>query len=113
QALAGAPAGALRDLGIDSYLTLIYETAWHEENELDYSNTCYGPWNFPDGSWDGVNTWALRLQNHVRSAGLYAAAARWVDSVRTATIAPDTRAYAADLDFDGEQEYVIRNGRGF
>ena len=51
-ALSAAPAGALRELGIDSYLTMIYETAWHEENELDYSNDCYGPWFHPDGSWE-------------------------------------------------------------
>lgn len=114
QALMDAPAGSLRELGVASYLTMIYETAWHEEDQVDYSNNnCYDPWNFPDTSWDGMNTWALRLQNHVRGAGMYAAAARWADSVKTGGIGPQTRSYAVDSDMDGEAEYVIRNALGY
>uniref|UniRef100_A0A832MKB8 FlgD/Vpr Ig-like domain-containing protein n=1 Tax=Eiseniibacteriota bacterium TaxID=2212470 RepID=A0A832MKB8_UNCEI len=113
-ALESAPAGRLRDLGVASYLTMIYETAWHEEDQNNYQDSnCYGAWLFPDNSWDGLNTWALRLQNHVRKAGLYAAAARWADSVRTGAgplLAPRR---AADLDFDGEAEYVLQDGHAF
>ena len=114
-ALQAAPAGRLRDLGTASFLAMIYETAWHEEDNQDYTNSCYGPWTYPDLSWDGVNTWALRLSNHVRGAGLYAAAARWADSVRTRRIVPGAppAAYAADLDMDGENEYVVRNAYAF
>jgi hypothetical protein len=112
-ALQTAPPSRIRDLGIASFLTMIYETAWHEEDMPDYANDCYGPWQHPDVTWDGVNTWALRLQNHVRGAGLYAAAARWVDSVRAVKISAPTRAYTADLDFDGEAEYVVRNRLAF
>jgi hypothetical protein len=113
--LQAAPAGRLRDLGIASFLAMIYETAWHEEDNPNYSNNCYGAWQYPDLSWDGVNTWALRLSNHVRGAGLYAAAARWADSVRTGSIAPHASpvAYSADLDADGEDEYVLSNARVF
>jgi hypothetical protein len=114
QALANAPHGRLRDLGIASYLAMIYETAWHEEDEADYTDTdCYGAWTNPDDTWDGVNTWALRLQNHVRGVGLYAAAAAWADSARSSLLGDATVTRAVDLDWDGEAEYVVRNQAGF
>jgi hypothetical protein len=113
-ALDGAPAGRLRELGEAGYLAMIYETAWHEEDQTDYSDTdCYEPWLYPDGSWDGVNTWALKLQNHVRQSGLYAAAAAWAADVRDGLVGPGTVATAEDLDLDGEDEYVVRNNRAW
>ena len=112
-ALQAAPAGRLRQLGIAGYLSMIFETAWHEENEVDYSNGCYGAWNFPDQSWDGVNTWALRLQNHARQAGIYAAAAAWADSAKRHVLPGVAVTQVRDLDFDGESEYVLRNDRVF
>ena len=112
--LQQAPMNRLRVLGEWSFMAMIYETAWHEENELDYSDTdCYGNWVAPDGSWDGVNTWALRLQNHVRQGAIYAAAAQWADSVKRGLwpVAVTTR--ASDVDLDGESEYVIANRRAY
>ncbi len=101
-------------LGEWSFLAMIYETAWHEENELDYTDTdCYGNWVNPDGSWDGVNTWALRLQNHVRQGGLYAAAAQWADSVKRGLWPAQVTTRASDVDLDGEAEYVIANRRAY
>lgn len=68
-----------------------------------------------DLSWDGVNTWALRLSNHARGVGLYAKAAQWADSVRAGAITRYSApaAYTADLDQDGESEYVLSNYRVF
>jgi hypothetical protein len=114
QAIESAPPGRLRDLGLASYQAMIYETAWHEEDSADYADADgYGAWLYPDGTWDGVNTWALRLQNHVRGVGLYAAAAQWADSARTALLGDATQVRTVDLDWDGEAEYVIRNLTGF
>ncbi len=112
--LQAAPQNRLRVLGEWSFLAMIYETAWHEENELDYSDTdCYGNWSFPDGSWDGVNTWALRLQNHVRQGAIYAAAAQWADSVKRGLWQAQVVTRASDVDLDGEAEYVIANRRAY
>jgi hypothetical protein len=114
RAIAAAPAGRLRELGIASYLAMIYETAWHEEDAADYSDSDgYGAWTSPDATWDGVNTWALRLQNHVRGVGLYAAAAAWADSAARGLLGSATVARAADLDWDGEAEYVIEDRTSF
>lgn len=112
--LQQAPMNRLRVLGEWSFLAMIYETAWHEENELDYSDSdCYGNWNFPDGSWDGVNTWALRLQNHARQGAIYAAAAQWADSVQRGVWPVSVVTRASDVDLDGELEYVIANRKAY
>jgi hypothetical protein len=114
-AVAAAPTGALKQLAELTYAALIYETAWHEEDNgatWQYQGTSYGnPWPSPDGTWDGVNTWALRLQNHVRSAGVLAAAAQWAQNARTGLLGPQTVVQAVDLDQDGQNEYVLYNNR--
>ncbi|MDP6803280.1 MAG: FlgD immunoglobulin-like domain containing protein [Gemmatimonadota bacterium] len=113
-AISTAPAGRLREVGTWGFLAMIYETAWHEEDETDYTDTdCYGNWTSPDATWDGVSSWALRLQNHAREAGIWAAAADWAEAVRTGSVGAATVTEAADLDFDGEDEFVVRNARAW
>ncbi len=114
-AIASAPAGRLRSLAEWTYSSLIYETAWHEEDygsTGDYQGTNFGtPWPVPDPTWDGVNSWALKLQNHVRSAGILADAAQWAEEVRTGALGGATQVEAIDLDQDGQEEYVLYNNR--
>ncbi len=113
-ALQSAPASGVRDLGIASFLTMIYETAWHEEDNVNYTDSdCHGAWLYPDASWDGVNTWALQLSNHARGAGIYAACAQWVQQVRggALTNTSPTVTTPADVDSDGESEYLLYNNR--
>lgn len=113
--IAAAPAGRLKDLAEKSYSSLIYETAWHEEDygaTHHYQGTNYGtPWPVPDPTWDGVNTWCLRLQNHVRSLGVLAHAAQWAENVRAGTQNGLTTVAALDLDQDGQNEWIILNNR--
>ncbi|MCK4341557.1 MAG: hypothetical protein KAY37_07540 [Phycisphaerae bacterium] len=114
-AVASAPDNGLRRVAEYAFTNLLYETAWHEEDYGEtwhYQGTNYGnPWPVPDPTWDGVNTWSLRLQNHVRSAGLIAAAAQWADDVANGLVGPQTVVLAADLDQDGVDEYVLYNNR--
>jgi hypothetical protein len=111
--LAAAPANPLRTLGEFMYTNMIYETAWHEEQgPITYNSHNYqNPFTQPDGSWDGVNNWALRLANHVRDVGYLAYAARWAQAVQLGTQTAATQALALDLDQDGQQEYVLRNNK--
>jgi len=109
-----APAGGLRLLAEAAYSAMIYETAWHEEDATDYSDSDgFGAWLYPDASWDGMSAWALRLQNHVRDAVGLAMAAVWADSVRDGLLPPFAApvSWSADADLDGIDEYVLRNGR--
>ncbi len=114
-ALTSSADNAISRLGRLAFANMIYETGWHEEDygsTGDYQGTNYGnPWPVPDPTWDGVNTWALRLQNHVRDVGVLADAADWAAAVHAGLIGPDTVVAALDLDQDGQDEYVMYNRR--
>ncbi len=87
--LLGAPDNNVAKLGWVTLMGNLYETAWHTGpgGELVY--------------W-GKNVW-----NHTRYAGLFAYAAKWLDSLRFI----DTLSHidSLDLDADGIKEYVLYN----
>lgn len=110
--ITSAPNNRARRLAEWTFVNMIYETAWHEEQAGSYSNTTFqNPFPSPDGSWDGLNTWALRLHNHIRKAHTLAIAAQWAEEVRTATQGATTVVQSVDVDFDGENEYVLKNDK--
>ena len=111
---AGAPAGRLRDLGVASYLAMIYETAWHEEDAGRLLRL------------ELLRRLAVPGRHLGRREHLGAAAAEpraWRRPVRRRGAVGGQRAHrparrrhrhaAVDLDWDGEAEYVIRNATGF
>lgn len=112
-ALAAAPANDMKRLGEYCYCSMIYETAWHEEDNGDYHSHNYQNWTNPDTTWDGLNTWALRLNNHARKAGVLAEAAQWADAVLKGTQPAQSSSQSKDVDFDGEDEYILKNNRVF
>lgn len=114
-AVASAPQGRMKELAEWTYAAMIYETAWHEEDNGDYYchdyTACVGVPGRTDTTWDGVNTWALRLSNHVRDVGKLAEAARWAAEVRSGVQTANTRVRQLDLDQDGRDEFVLQNNR--
>jgi len=110
--IVAAPAGELRFLAEACFAAMTYETAWHEEDQTDYSDSDgFGDWLFPDTSWDGMSTWALRLQNHVRDAVALCRAAAWADSVGAGQLPAGTSVWREDADLDGLGEIVLRNAK--
>jgi PKD repeat protein len=104
------PAGRLKTLAEFSYAAMIYETAWHDEDQAAYQGSGYKPpWPSDDTSYDAISGWALQLQNHTRDVGVIADAAHWVTNVLSGGVGTNTLARQMDLDFDGEQEYVLAN----
>lgn len=109
-ALQSMPPGRLKTLAEFTYASMIYETAWHDEDQTAYQGAGYKPpWPSDDTTYDAISGWALRLQNHTRKVAMIAAAAHWATNVLSAGFGTNTVAYAADLDFDGEHEYIIAN----
>jgi hypothetical protein len=107
-----APDNPLKRLGMFSFSSMMYETGWHEEDNGNYANTTFqNPFPNPDVTWDGLNEWCARLNNHVRGVGYLAYAARWAEDVRTGTQGPAASVVALDLDQDGEDEWVLRNNK--
>ncbi|GEM_PF-674722 len=109
-AVQGMPAGRLKTLAEFSYAAMIYETAWHDEDQAGYQGSGYKPpWPSDDTSYDAISGWALKLQNHTRDVGVIVAAAHWATNVLSAGFGTNTVTRQVDLDFDGENEYVIAN----
>ncbi|MGC8742095.1 MAG: hypothetical protein ACP5UB_11660 [Candidatus Sumerlaeaceae bacterium] len=110
--LASAPNNALKKLGEYMYATMIFETAWHEEDNGDYHSHNYqNPFTNPDTSWDGMVSWNLRLINHLRDVGFIAYAARWAGDVTTNAQGPTTVVTSGDWDQDGQPEYALKNNK--
>lgn len=104
-----APPGNLRRLAELVYSCMVFETAWHDEDQNDYhARTPSGDYLHPDTSYDRVADWALGLHGHVREASVVAAAAEWAaHGGAGGTVAK------SDLDHDGEEEFLLRNERLF
>jgi len=109
-AVENMPDGRLKKLAQFSYASMIYETAWHDESDTSYQGSGYKPpWPSDDNTYDAISGWALRLQNHTRDVGVIAEAAHWATNVLHADFGTNTITREIDLDFDGENEYIIAN----
>ena len=117
----------LKRLAEWAYSAMIYETAWHDEdaNPDQYKSRNYqvtfnrttaqgnADDSYEDTTWDNTSGWALRLHAHVRDMGVMKAADDWVLDLRNGAQAAATTVYAADLDDDTLNEYVLCNDRVF
>ncbi len=117
----------LRRLAEWSYSAMIYETAWHDEdaNADQYKSRNYqvtfnrttndsnADDSYEDTTWDDASGWAVRLHGHVRDMGAMKAADDWVQAIQAGTQGRATTVYAADIDDDTLDEYVLCNDRVF
>ncbi|MCO5172279.1 MAG: hypothetical protein M9894_38770 [Planctomycetes bacterium] len=107
--VARAPANRVRDLAEAVFLVTMYETAWHDEDMNDYlPKTASGDYRFPDTTWDPIAGWARAMHSRVGDASIAAHAARWAASPPSGV-----RVWKVDADEDGEDEYVVADGRAF
>ncbi|MBW7907826.1 MAG: hypothetical protein H3C50_02765 [Kiritimatiellae bacterium] len=114
----------LRRLAEWSYSAMIYETAWHDEdaNPDQYQSRNYQQTfnrndgcttSYEDTTYDPISGWATRLHGHVRKGGIFKAASDWVADIKSGYQGPHSRAFAADIDDDQLDEYVLCNNRVF
>ncbi len=126
----------LRKLAEWTYSAMIYETAWHDENPPADFPPPDKPWlawadaypsrnyqttfNRPEANayedglpMDWTSGWALKLHAHVRDVGKLKAASDWVAAVKSGAQGPAPALYAADIDDDTLDEYVLLNDRVF
>lgn len=123
------PAGKLKTLAEWAYSSMIFETAWHDEN---------APSGWSGGNWfdayksrnyqvtfnraetgssedynstDPTSGWALRLHGHVRKMGIHADAAQWVQDIKDGFQGPTTVVQTKEVDDDNWPEYILKNDR--
>jgi hypothetical protein len=83
-------------------------TAFHNQQNNDLSKYSTGAYTNPDGDFNTLAPIAARSQSQLRFAAVYQAVAAWAANP-PATAAAD----AADVDLDGENEYILKNDRVF
>lgn len=114
----------LRRLAEWSYSAMIYETAWHDEDanpdqyqsrnyQQTFNRTDACTTSYEDTTYDPLSGWAIRLHGHVRKGGMFKAASDWVQNVKSGAQGAAPVAYAADIDDDQLDEYVLCNNRVF
>jgi hypothetical protein len=105
---AGTSDPAINRLARLGYSTAIFETAWHDE--FDAMRCPDGTFCTPDANFDEIAGFARQLQflSLRRGGGIYTEAALWSQSP------PSTPLYEMkDIDYDGEDEYIIANANAF
>ncbi|NCA81969.1 MAG: hypothetical protein EOM72_04410 [Opitutae bacterium] len=101
QALAHAD---VKRLAQQTLFASTFETAFHNEDNGNLSRWSFGDYVSPAADWMGLQGFAWKAQGQTRMAALYAAVDDWAGRTLSAT-----EAVAADVDLDGENEYVLRN----
>ncbi|MFH0879622.1 MAG: hypothetical protein V2A34_07905, partial [Lentisphaerota bacterium] len=126
----------LRKLAEWSYSAMIYETAWHDENQpgwwppadktwLSWSDA-YQSRNYQatfqrteanayddDLPMDYTSSWAVRLHAHVRDMGVLKEASEWVGRVKAGAQGAEPSVYSGDFDDDRLDEYILCNNKVF
>ena len=80
-----------------------FETAFHNEANGNLARWSYGEYIYPATEWEGLMSMAWRAQSRTRLAAMYAAVDEWTRS------SAGVEALSADLDLDGEPEWILRN----
>ncbi|MGD0057997.1 MAG: hypothetical protein ABSD58_01125 [Verrucomicrobiia bacterium] len=126
--VAAAPPGNLQTLAQWQYYAMIYETAWHDENppagwnsasnwssayhscnyQTNFNNVLTGSYENSNAT-DGCSVWLDTLAGHMRSVGILADAAQWVQDINNNVQGSNTVAVAKDVDDDLIDEYILKN----
>lgn len=85
-----------------------YLAGWHSEDNSDLRTFSTGAFLYPDTSYDALATFSLQAQSQARFAAVYSAVAAWASSPPNVA-----QAVTADVDLDGENEAILKNGKVF
>lgn len=88
----------------------VFETAFHAEDNNDLTRFSIGTYVYPDSSYDSLADFAKQAQAQSRTAALYKQVDSWANLAQYQTT---TTVAQADVDLDGENEYILSNDRLF
>lgn len=103
----------LRTLARGAFHSATYLTAFHEQTNHDLSKFSTGDYIYPDISYQPLAGFAKAAQSQVRWAAVYQRVAAWAASANSGTYLNAAQSEAADVDLDGETEYLLYNDRVF
>lgn len=110
---AASWAGGLRQLARLTYGHSLFTLAFHDQTNNDLSKFSTGAYIYPDVSNQNLAAFAKAAQSQTRFAALYKRVSDWGVSAAANTYTNSAVAEAADVDLDGENEYLLYNDRLF
>ena len=83
-----------------------FETAFHDEDNNNLSRWSFGEYMYPATDRDkGLMSMSWRAQSRTRLAAVFSEVDAWAGA------SDGLRAYAKDVDLDGENEWILRNDK--
>ena len=107
------PYGSLAKLARGTVHASVFETAFHNQAANDLSKFSSGAYINPDTTFQNMAAFAKFAQAQTRSAAIYSRVNAWAAAAATGSYTITAVAEAADVDQDGEPEYLLFNDRVF
>ena len=105
--------GSLAKLARGTLHASVLETAFHNQTANDLGKFSNGDYIYPDTSSQSLAPFAKFAQSQTRCAAVYSRVNAWAAAAATGSYATTAVAEAADVDLDGEPEYLLFNDRVF
>ena len=90
-----------------------FETAFHDNTNNDLTKYSTGAYINPDTTFQNLAGFSKAAQAHTRDAAIFARVNTWATAAANGSYAGTSLTEQADLDLDGENEYLIYNDRFF
>ncbi len=90
-----------------------FETAFHDNTNNDLSKFSTGAYIYPDTTFQNLAGFSKAAQAHTRDAAIFARVNTWAVAAANGSYASSSVSEQADLDLDGENEYLLYNDRFF
>ena len=95
------------------YHASLFETAFHNNTSNDLSKFSTGAYIYPDTSYMTLADFSAQPQAQTRNAAILARVNTWATAAAGGSYLNGAVAEQADLDLDGEPEYLLYNDRLF
>ena len=90
-----------------------FETAFHDNTSNDLSKFSTGAYIYPDTTYQNLAGFSKTSQAHTRDAAIFARVNTWAQAAANGNYTGTSVSEQADLDLDGENEYLLYNDRFF
>lgn len=108
-----SPLSDLQSLARITAHAAMFVTGFHDQTNNDLSKFSTGAYIYPDTTPQSLAGFSKNAQSQVRQAAIYARVDAWRNSANSGVYLNSSTAETADVDLDGEPEYVLYNDRVF
>ena len=91
----------------------VFETAFHNQTANDLTKFSTGAFIYPDTTTQALAAFSKYAQSQTRMAAVYGKVNAWAAAATSGSYTATAVAESADVDLDGEPEYLLYNDRVF